>query len=123
MKETKPTMHWDGFTSAVAIKYKKLPPNVPARCLRAIYKKGARWPLDFLLDRLADRGDTYRLREWLRQNQSAIQKAFSEAALDQASCEWATFDRDGGHFHGTPNASYGYMYCIAWLDPKPEEKA
>lgn len=116
-------MNWEGFTSAVVCsQYEQLPANVPARSFRAIYHPDAYHPLEFLGDRLADRGENAGVRAWLKKHSERIQEVWRNRGPASSSCAWLNYDNDGGHFHGTPNASYGYVYAVAWLDPQPENK-
>lgn len=117
-------MNWKGFTSAVVCsQFEGLPADVPARSFRAIYHPDSDQPLEFLGDRMADRGDVQPLLRWLKLHALRIQKQWRREGPPSSSTHWVKYDADGGHFHGTPNASYGYVYCVAWLDPQPEGKA
>ena len=114
-----PALEWFGFVQQVSSRYPRLPANVPAKTMRAIYHPNDSRPLEFLGDRMADRGNVAKLNVWLGLHAPRIQRHFSQHCGGPNSEEWCQYDSNGGHFHGTPNASYGYCYCVAWLDETP----
>lgn len=114
--KTENPMNWQGFVQPISSQYEALPASAPARTMRAIYHPAYKDCLEFLGDRMADRGDVRPLLRWLKKHSKRIQRHFWRISLPSGSLQWCKYDADGGHFHGTPNSSFGYVYCVAWLD-------
>lgn len=106
---------WNGFTSQVAVAM--VPDEVKdAVTFRCIYEACSKRPLQFLGDRQAEAGDTCKLRKRLQKDLPHIQKACAAAALAPSSDALFEYRNKDLVFKGTPNGSYGYMYCATWLE-------
>jgi len=102
----------------------EIPPNLDAMwSARAIYTTRPEPFIDILPDRQCMYGDhrgeeAKRLCNWLNnKGLKGLQQVCKEQHIAQDESRIVEFQSDGFIVRGTPNASYGYLYIVAYRVP------